>query len=913
MDACMAWFVIENIDVVNWIQSDTDRIVRGQETEIFFQSNCTNDVCYRLFEEKLNWTEAKYVCDTYFRDTHHLVTIDSPAEQAFVAELISSIRFNDRQRVWIGLTRNTSNLSVFDWVDGSPFSYTNWYQSDDPLVPTEPSTEDEECVNIFMEPEKFGYWNDDLCGKEYFFMCEGPPGLHYIIIYADIGIAIFPLNVTIPQSSYSVFIGNSVTLICNVTSDFEILNIYWERTVEYNNESSVLTIDSLMLSNLIPLNVTIPQSSYSVFIGNSVTLICNVTSDFEILNIYWERTVEYNNESSVLTIDSLMLSNLIPLNVTIPQSSYSVFIGNSVTLICNVTSDFEILNIYWERTVEYNNESSVLTIDSLMLSNLIPLNVTIPQSSYSVFIGNSVTLICNVTSDFEILNIYWERTVEYNNESSVLTIDSLMLSNLIPLNVTIPQSSYSVFIGNSVTLICNVTSDFEILNIYWERTVEYNNESSVLTIDSLMLSNLIRLNVSIPQSSYSVFIGNSVTLICNVTSDFEILNIYWERTVEYNNESSVLTIDSLMLSNLIPLNVTIPQSSYSVFIGNSVTLICNVTSDFEILNIYWERTVEYNNESSVLTIDSLMLSNLIPLNVTIPQSSYSVFIGNSVTLICNVTSDFEILNIYWERTVEYNNESSVLTIDSLMLSNLIPLNVTIPQSSYSVFIGNSVTLICNVTSDFEILNIYWERTVEYNNESSVLTIDSLMLSNLIPLNVTIPQSSYSVFIGNSVTLICNVTSDFEILNIYWERTVEYNNESSVLTIDSLMLSNLIPLNVTIPQSSYSVFIGNSVTLICNVTSDFEILNIYWERTVEYNNESSVLTIDSLMLSNLSTKYSGSKNNTPSLTIFDVEKKDEGIYTCFASNEYEVGNSSDINLTVNGKLKESITSFHYDQM
>ena len=95
-----------------------------------------------------------------------------------------------------------------------------------------------------------------------------------------------------------------------------------------------------------------------------------------------------------------------------------------------------------------------------------------------------------------------------------------------------------------------------------------------------------------------------------------------------------------------------------------------------------------------------------------------------------------------------------------------------------------------------------------------------------------------------------------------------------------------------------------------MTSDFERFDVYWQRVHQYSNESSVLAIDSEMLSNISTKYSGSNNNTPSLTIFDAETSDGGIYICFAANEYGTWNSSDIHLTVHGKLKESITSFHY---
>lgn len=61
--------------------------------------------------------------------------------QQAVAGIISSTRFNDTERVWIGFKRNNSNRGVFDWVDGTYVDFTFWYQSNDSLVPSEPSTQ----------------------------------------------------------------------------------------------------------------------------------------------------------------------------------------------------------------------------------------------------------------------------------------------------------------------------------------------------------------------------------------------------------------------------------------------------------------------------------------------------------------------------------------------------------------------------------------------------------------------------------------------------------------------------------------------------------------------------------------------------------------------------------------------------
>lgn len=49
------------------------------------------------------------------------------------------------------------------------------------------------------------------------------------------------------------------------------------------------------------------------------------------------------------------------------------------------------------------------------------------------------------------------------------------------------------------------------------------------------------------------------------------------------------------------------------------------------------------------------------------------------------------------------------------------------------------------------------------------------------------------------------------------------------------------------------------------------------------------------------KYSGGNYNTSSLTILITDENDTGVYTCNARNEYGIGTSSYIALTVSGRF------------
>lgn len=115
-----------------------------------------------------------------------------------------------------------------------------------------------------------------------------------------------------------------------------------------------------------------------------------------------------------------------------------------------------------------------------------------------------------------------------------------------------------------------------------------------------------------------------------------------------------------------------------------------------------------------------------------------------------------------------------------------------------------------------------------------------------------------------------------------------------------------PPTVTIPKSSYSVIIGRSVTLTCNVTSDLYITSVTWRRITENNSEPLFITVLPGEIS--SSKYSGSNSSSPSLTISYADKQDQGAYTCIATNEDGTGNSSATFLVVRGRFKESIILF-----
>ena len=91
--------------------------------------------------------QAKSHCQSF---TSNLVMFKNADEQKFV---INDVLPTHYSRVWIGLSRDSANKTVWRWDDGSPLTFAHWQYN-------EPNNRDEDCAQMVTGWHYNGKWND---------------------------------------------------------------------------------------------------------------------------------------------------------------------------------------------------------------------------------------------------------------------------------------------------------------------------------------------------------------------------------------------------------------------------------------------------------------------------------------------------------------------------------------------------------------------------------------------------------------------------------------------------------------------------------------------------------------------------------------------------------------------------------
>ncbi|XP_052103566.1 hemicentin-1-like [Mytilus californianus] len=632
--------------------------------------------------------------------------------------------------------------------------------------------------------------------------------------------------------------------------------------------------------------VTIQQTSYSVNNGSKIILSCSVSSTTTVTSITWQKTVD----SAITTITS---------NTNTNKYSGSTSSNPSLTIFNADSKDAGTYRCFASNSAGTGQSANTASLS--VTSNTVPI-VTITQSSYSVNSGSSVTLACTVSSTTTVTSVTWQRTVNsaittitsntntnkysgstssnpsltiFNADSndagtyrcfasnsagtgqSANTASLSVTSNTVP-TVTITQPSYSVNSGSSVTLACTVSSTTTVTSVTWQRTVN----SAITTITS---------NTNTNKYSGSTSSTPSLTIFNADSNDAGTYRCFASNSAGTGQSANTASLS--VTSNTVP-TVTITQISYSVNSGSSVTLACTVSSTTTVTSVTWQRTVN----SAITTITS---------NTNTNKYSGSTSSNPSLTIFNADSKDAGIYRCFASNSAGTGQSANTASLS--VTSNTVP-TVTITQPSYSVNSGSSVTLACTVSSTTTVTSVTWQRTVN----SAITTITS---------NTNTNKYSGSTSSTPSLTIFNADSNDAGTYRCFASNSAGTGQSANTASLS--VTSNTVP-TVTITQISYSVNSGSSVTLACTVSSTTTVTSVTWQRTVN----SAITTITSNTNTN---KYSGSTSSNPSLTIFNADSNDAGIYRCFASNSAGTGqsaNTASLSVTSNTVPTVTITQPSY---
>ncbi|XP_052674345.1 hemicentin-1-like isoform X2 [Crassostrea angulata] len=803
-------------------------------------------------------------------------------------------------------------------------------------------------------------------------------------------------SIVLPAFTYNAQFGQNVILACNVTSATTLINVVWRK-----------------YSNGVPNNLVVTGSSHysggSTFTP-SLTILTLTFSDSGNYDCS-ATNVAGTTTSSQMTLNVI---GTVP-SVNIPQTSYSVTYGGTVTLGCVVNSNPFQNRVEWQRiangvsttlnvTAEPRYSGGSINTPSLTITGAVSGDagvyvcsatndagkgvsgqtvlsvqgnlpqVRIAQSQYSVLYGGSVYMECTVENAVPpVTAVRWYKGTSVNHfnlsidvraskySGGVLDNPSLNITNVVPSDegfyscnatnlvgtasawtffdvygdipsITLRNTSYSVMVGDPVTLACDYNSSPAPTAITWQRIQNAQSTNinvldsrfgggtivtPYLTIRTTLLSdagvytcsvtnhvgtttgNPIFLfingstpSVSIPQSTYNVSFGDPITIPCNVTAVPTATNVSWVKT---SNGVSV-TLD--------------PATQPSKYSGSTVS---NPSLTISSTNLTDEGNYVCSASNTVGTGSSnaafLDVIGDVPA-VSVSQTSYSIFVGSSVTLNCFVSGNPAVSFVFWTVTrngftqnaqdgrysngdinnpsLTINNarqsdtgvfvckaQNSAGTTDSspisLTVSGTSP-NVTMAQSSYSVFTNGDVTLSCFVSAN-PSASISWTFT---SNSGGVTAISASTSKYSLATSTT--ASSLTVLSANSNdqgSYTCSAT----------------NSVGTGQATATLVVSGSLP-SINLP-STYSVITGNDVTMTCTVSANPAVSSVFWQFRAA--NGFSFTNITATF------KYSiSSLTGTSSLTVRSTTSSDNGQYRCQATNQVGTSQSTTV-LTVSGSV------------
>lgn len=271
--------------------------------------------------------------------------------------------------------------------------------------------------------------------------------------------------------------------------------------------------------------------------------------------------------------------------------------------------------------------------------------------------------------------------------------------------------------------------------------------------------------------------------------------------------------------------------------------------------------------------------------VRIAQSQYSVLYGGSVYMECTVENAVPpVTAVRWYKGTSVNHFNLSIDVRASKYSGGVldnpSLNITNVVPSDEGFYSCNATNLVGTASAWTFFDVYGGMF----NRCFGICCENIVLPFLWFRKVSFFEKLYSkvfnlkIWISSNLFFISNLLP-FGCL-IFFFFCLEYFLFSFSLDIPSITLRN----------TSYSVMVGDPVTLACDYNSSPAPTAITWQR-IQNAQSTNINVLDS--------RFGGGTIVTPYLTIRTTLLSDAGVYTCSVTNQVGTTTGNPIFLFING--------------
>ncbi|CAC5393170.1 HMCN [Mytilus coruscus] len=697
------------------------------------------------------------------------------------------------------------------------------------------------------------------------------------------------------SATNSIGKGQSSQTYLDVVGDIpvvQILSNYYSVEIATNAVGTGSSSQSYVDVTGSVLSVNVPQPSYSANYGQSVQSQSQQTQ--------------------------LQIVGSVP-SVTIGQG-YTVNLGSSVTIQCTVFATPSASSVTWKKISSNGAESFINVANSVKYNggtvgtpSLTVLNAGDSDEAYYVCsatnaagTGTSAQSFLDVLGSLPVVTVPQPHVGTGSSAQTYLNVvGSIPVSQQTFLDVvgsiptvTVPVPNYTVNRGASVTLECQYSANPAATSVTWEKVVNGQATDVILTNNKYGGSSISSPSLIVnsaeesDQASYICKVTNPIGTGISTATNLDVVGnipVVTASPLAYSSTQVVVAVAGSVPS------VTLSQTSFSASYGDDTTLGCIISSNPTYTSVYWQKivtgetpttidvsnTAKYsgstvaNPDLTIRNIGSGDIANYVcfaansvgtgrsnqgPLNVV--GSPPTVRISQSSQAFLNVVGNVPTVTATTVQSARARNDVGTGSSNQVYLDIIgdPPSGITINPAKIVIEEGQTISATCLAQGSPSIIYTWYK-------EGSITVIKT---GNILEIN-NAPRTALG-------TYTCRASNNY--------------GSMEATTIVDVQYAPVVVISQT--TSSFDGQGRQSINIPCSYMSNPAATSVFWTK---YNPVAGTNSGNTNLIEIDGNKYQGANLNSPSLTIYNLDRSDAGSYRCSAANIIGQGESNYVTLNI----------------